>query len=128
MAHFIQLDTETDLGHGIVSPDEIGGSGNENFGPFASYMNQQTDWLRKDAAAVDRKKTPWIIVGGHRPWYLAAKSSSMCLDCKTVFEPLFMEFGVDLVMSGHVHAYERNAPIYDNQVCKRVVKLARPAR
>lgn len=118
MAHFIQLDTETDLGHGFISPDEPGGSEAEDSGPFASYMDQQTDWLQKDLSNVDREKTPWIIVGGHRPWYISAKnrSSTVCLECQDVFEPLFMEYSVDLVLSGHVHAYERNAPLYNYQV------------
>ena len=63
MTHFIQLDTETDLGHGFVSPNESGGPENENSGPFTSIMNQQTDWLEKDLAAVNRTKTPWVVVG-----------------------------------------------------------------
>lgn len=117
MVHFVQLDTETDLGHGIIAPDEVGGASKEDSGPFG-YMNQQTDWLAKDLAKVDRNRTPWIVVGGHRPWYLSVenKTSSVCTDCKNVFEPLFMQYGVDLVMSGHVHAYERNAPVYNNMV------------
>lgn len=28
-----------------------------------------------------------------------------------MFEPLFLKYGVDLVLSGHTHFYERNAPI-----------------
>lgn len=118
MAHFIQLDTETDLGHGFISPDEPGGSENEDSGPFGSYLNAQTDWLAADLAAVDRSKTPWVIVAGHRPWYIsyANKSSAICTECKDVFEPLFLDYSVDLVLSGHVHAYQRNAPMYDHQV------------
>lgn len=118
MAHFIQLDTETDLGHGFIAPDEPNGSEGENSGPFASYMNQQSDWLRKDLESVDRTKTPWVIVAGHRPWYISASNDSgtICTECKDVFEPLFLQHSVDLVLSGHVHAYERIAPIYNYQV------------
>ncbi|KAK4540463.1 hypothetical protein LTR36_009209 [Oleoguttula mirabilis] len=117
MAHFIQLDTETDLGHGFISPDEPGGSESEDSGPFATMMNQQTTWLAADLAAVDRAKTPWVIVAGHRPWYIsyANKSSAVCWECKDVFEPLFLNYSVDLVLSGHVHAYQRNAPMYNDQ-------------
>ncbi|KAK3116128.1 hypothetical protein LTR53_003801 [Teratosphaeriaceae sp. CCFEE 6253] len=116
MAHFVQLDTETDLGHGFVAPDEPGGSEEEESGPFATLMNQQTDWLAADLAAVDRRKTPWIVVAGHRPWYIsiANDSSDVCWVCKDVFEPVFLNYSVDLVLSGHVHAYERNAPMFDN--------------
>jgi 3',5'-cyclic AMP phosphodiesterase CpdA len=117
MAHFVQIDTETDLGHGLIAPDEPGGVEKEDSGPFASYMNQQTDWLKKDLAAVDRSKTPWVIVAGHRPWYINIEPdpSDVCKECKEVFEPLLLKYGVDLVLSGHVHAYQRNAPIYDHK-------------
>ena len=116
MSHFIQLDTETDLGHHLVAPDEPGGVEKEDSGPFASYMNQQIDWLRQDLAGVDRTKTPWVIVAGHRPWYISVTndSSDVCWECKDVFEPLFLDYSVDLVLSGHVHAYQRNAPLYNN--------------
>jgi hypothetical protein len=32
----------------------------------------QAEWLRRDLAAVDRTKTPWIIATSHFPFYLAA--------------------------------------------------------
>ena len=62
MVHFVQIDTETDLGHGIVGPDEPGGSDGENSGPFG-LANQQINWLTNDLQNVDRQKTPWVIVG-----------------------------------------------------------------
>lgn len=113
MAHYIQLDTETDLGHGFIGPDEPGGLAGEDSGPFNSIMNAQTTWLQKDLAAVDRIKTPWVIVAGHRPWYLsyANVSKTICWTCKDVFEPLLLQYGVDLVISGHAHFYQRSAPI-----------------
>jgi hypothetical protein len=61
MVHFVQIDTETDLGHGIVGPDEPGGSDGEDSGPFG-LANQQINWLTKDLQTVDRSKTPWVIV------------------------------------------------------------------
>jgi hypothetical protein len=117
MTHFVQINTETDLGHGYVSPDTPYGPEHEDSGPFGSYYNEQTDWLQKDLASVDRAKTPWVIVAGHRPWYISIQndSSDVCWACKDVFEPLLYEYKVDLVLSGHVHAYERNAPVYDNR-------------
>ena len=67
MVHYVQLDTETDLGHGLVGPDEPGGSAGEDSGPFGSYRDAQLDWLQKDLSAVDRKKTPWVVVGSSCP-------------------------------------------------------------
>ncbi|RFU33810.1 hypothetical protein B7463_g2574, partial [Scytalidium lignicola] len=118
MVHYIQLDTETDLGHGFIAPDEKGGPEGFDSGPFNSIMNAQTDWLAADLAAVNRSKTPWVIVAGHRPWYLshANASGTICWTCKDVFEPLLIHYKVDLVLSGHSHVYERNAPLANGVV------------
>ena len=45
MAHFIQLDTETDLGHHLTAPDEPGGVEEEDSGPFASYLYGARDFV-----------------------------------------------------------------------------------
>lgn len=63
MVHYIQFDTETDLGHGFIGPDEIGGSEGEESGPFSTLCDAQLKWLEKDLSSVDRNKTPWIIAG-----------------------------------------------------------------
>lgn len=118
MAHFIQLDTETDLGHGFIGPDEIGGTEGEGASPVNAKMNAQVNWLEADLKSIDRSVTPWVIVGGHRPWYLshANVTGTICWSCKDVFEPLFIKYGVDLVLSGHAHVYERLAPIADQKI------------
>lgn len=28
----------------------------------------QYAWLQRDLAAIDRSRTPWVIVGMHAPW------------------------------------------------------------
>ena len=104
MVHFVVFNTETDFPN---APDEPGGEGAENAGPFAP-SGTQLAWLEKDLASVDRRKTPWIIVGGHRPWYV---STTECLECQAAFEPLFIKYGVDLVLHGHKHFYERQAAV-----------------
>ncbi|KAJ4382503.1 hypothetical protein N0V85_008576 [Neurospora sp. IMI 360204] len=115
MVHFIQLDTETDLGHGFIGPDETGGSeGFFNVDPVNATMNAQATWLEADLAAVDRSKTPWVIVAGHRALYLS-NTDDTCSDCKDVFEPLLIKYKVDLVLSGHSHIYERLAPLAEGQ-------------
>lgn len=66
---------------------------------------------------MNHEKTPWDVVAGHRPWYISGQNrSSMRLDCRKVFEPLFTQYNVDLVLSGHVHAYQRNKPVVDHTV------------
>lgn len=111
MVHFVHIDTETDLGNGLIGPDE---GSPEYAGPFGSD-NQQIDWLADDLASVNRTVTPWIVVFGHRGWYLSA-SSSVCPNCRTAFEGLLHEYDVDLYINGHAHLYERTAPIYNNVI------------
>jgi acid phosphatase type 7 len=107
MVHFVQMDTETDLGHGLIGPDEPLGGNNEDAGPFG-LMNQQINWLTNDFANVDRSKTPWVVTLGHRPWY---SSGSICANCSLAFEPVLLKYGVDLHLAGHFHVYERMSPI-----------------
>lgn len=57
MAHFVMFDTETDLGVGFIGPDQLGGGQKDSDGPFGSYQDQQIDFLNKDLASVDRRKT-----------------------------------------------------------------------
>jgi len=107
MAHFIHVNTETDLGNDLVGPDE----GNpEHAGPFGS-PNQQINWFQNDLANVNRTVTPWIVAFGHRGWYLSS-SKNVCTNCQTAFEQLFWQYDVDLYVSGHAHFFERTAPIY----------------
>ncbi|KAH8655789.1 Metallo-dependent phosphatase-like protein [Xylariales sp. PMI_506] len=110
MVHYVFYDTETDLGHNLIGPDEAPST--ENSGPFG-LMNQQVDWLEKDLAGVDRCKTPWVVALGHRPWFISSKSNT-CTNCSLAFAPLFEKYSVDVVLSGHVHTYERNYPVFVN--------------
>ncbi|KAK9452081.1 Metallo-dependent phosphatase-like protein [Limtongia smithiae] len=113
MVHYVAINTETDLGNGLIGEDDIDGPEDMDSGPFGSYQNEQIDWLEKDLAAVNRSLTPWIIVMGHRPWYASASnvSSTICWNCKKAFEPLLLKYNVDMVFYGHIHMYERNAPV-----------------
>lgn len=70
--------------------------------------SNQYMWLQADLTAVDRTKTPWIFVLLHAPWYnsnLAHQGEGESMR-KAMEEMLFKE-RVDLVLAGHVHAYER---------------------
>ena len=96
---------------GLTGPDELNGGANDNEGPFG-VMNQQINFLKKDLAGVNRFVTPWVVAMGHRPWYMAADASDLCTVCQQAFEDIFYQHGVDLVMAGHIHASNRNDPIY----------------
>lgn len=44
-------------------------------GAYVPYKkgSAQYQWLRADLAAVDRARTPWLIVVTHPPWYAPCK-------------------------------------------------------
>ncbi|KAF8307932.1 Metallo-dependent phosphatase [Clavulina sp. PMI_390] len=113
MAHFLFINTETNLGNGIIGPDEPNGGQNDNDGPFGSYMNQQVDFIDQDLANVDRDVTPWIVVAGHRPWYVA--NAFPCPACQSAFEGLLVKHNVDLGVFGHTHNQQLIAPTKNNQ-------------
>ena len=56
MVHFVMFDTETDLGKGLISPEEFGGRQLLNNGPFGTE-NQQINFLNVDLSSVNRKVT-----------------------------------------------------------------------
>lgn len=103
------IDTETDFAN---APDAPGGETGLNAGPFGS-SGQQLAFLEADLASVDRTITPWVIVGGHRPWYTTGDDAG-CDSCQAAFEPLFYKYGVDLGIFGHVHNSQRFVPVYNN--------------
>lgn len=61
----------------------------------------------------------WIIVNMHKPLYSSPNtcSASSCKGVKSLrdtYHPLFDKYGVDLVLEGHVHNYQRSFPIKYN--------------
>jgi len=81
------------------------------------HWSAQYEWLDRDLAAVDRKKTPWIFAYWHSPWYNSNQAHQGDGDSmKSSFEDLLYKYKVDLCLSGHVHAYERNLPVYKNKL------------
>jgi acid phosphatase type 7 len=67
----------------------------------------QQDWVAKDLAATTR---PWKIVFFHHPpWSSGDHGSSTSM--RKAFAALFEQYGVDLVLTGHDHNYERSKPM-----------------
>ena len=56
MVHFVMFDTETDLGKGLIGPEEFGGRQLLDNGPFGTE-NQQISFLDADLSSVNRKVT-----------------------------------------------------------------------
>lgn len=79
-------------------------------GSYTDFDSNSTQykWLVSDLAKVDRTQTPWLIVLLHVPWYntnLAHQGEGESM--RKAMEDLLYKARVDVVFSGHVHAYER---------------------
>jgi hypothetical protein len=67
----------------------------------------QRDWL---AATLAGATQPWRIVAVHHSPYSAGYQGSH-LAARRAFVPLFEQYGVQLVLSGHDHDYQRSVPV-----------------
>jgi hypothetical protein len=74
----------------------------------------QYEFVEQTLQRVDRARTPWVIVGTHGNLYSTYRGHFKGLECfRLAYEPLFLKYGVDLVLNGHTHAYERFHPSAD---------------
>ncbi|KAK7256037.1 hypothetical protein RIF29_29469 [Crotalaria pallida] len=85
-------------------------------GAYTNYARtgEQYKWLERDLASVDRSVTPWLVAAWHPPWYSTYESHYREAECMRVeVEDLLYSYFVDIVFSGHVHAYERSNRVYN---------------
>ncbi|KAK9854186.1 hypothetical protein WJX84_001590 [Apatococcus fuscideae] len=86
--------------------------------------SDQWNWLAYDLLKINRVTTPWVTVNIHNPgahsnpsaWVTTDSSYKEFEQMRTSMEPLTYAYGVDVFFYGHVHAYERSAPIYNWEV------------
>jgi hypothetical protein len=78
----------------------------------------QYAWLETYLATrINRQRTPWVMVMMHTPWYNSNTGHwKEGEKTRANFEPLFFKYGVDVAIAGHVHSYERSAPVFNNTV------------
>ncbi|KAG1368616.1 Purple acid phosphatase [Cocos nucifera] len=92
VVHFLYISTETNF---------LKGSDQYNF-------------IKADLESVDRNKTPFIVVQGHRPMYTTSnevRDAPMRERMLEHLEPLLVQNNVNLALWGHVHRYERFCPV-----------------
>ena len=93
--HFVAIDSNCAIG--LASADRC---------TFAA----QKRWVEADLAA---STAPWKIVFFHHPPWSSGEHGSQLL-MRREFSPLFERYGVDLVLTGHDHDYERSKPMLGN--------------
>jgi predicted phosphodiesterase len=100
----------------LYKPFNMGGAryysfrkGNATFFALDSnYMDQaQLSWLERQLQATN---TPWKICYFHHPLYSDGRFHGPDKDLRAVLAPMFEKYGVDIVLSGHDHVYERIKP------------------
>ncbi|XP_028767888.1 purple acid phosphatase-like [Neltuma alba] len=103
-----------------------------SYSAYGTYTPQY-QWLEEELAKVNRTETPWLIVLVHAPWYNSYSYHFMEGETMRVtFEPWFVKYKVDVVFSGHVHAYERSERVSNiaynivNGRCTPVKDLSAP--
>ena len=89
--HFVALDTEDPL----LEISETAG-------------DDMQDWLAADLAAT---KKPWKIVFFHKPPYTSHPKRAPNLKARELLVPVLEEHGVQIVLAGHNHFYERFYPL-----------------
>ena len=112
--HVVALSTESDF-PGAPDVCHVPGA---SCGGFCDALGcgDWRPWLEADLKSVNRSATPWVVVGGHRPLHsvkdLDADGEPAGTDASLVaaLSGLFATYDVDLYVSGHQHAYERNGP------------------
>ena len=78
-----------------------------------SNDKMQLDFIRTDLKhANDNPETDFTIVFMHLPMYSSIQYPFM--DLRNELQPMFDLYGVDLVIGGHQHAYERTYPVMFN--------------
>ena len=80
-----------------------------SFGSDRSVGAPMYTWLEADLAATDAE---WLIAFWHHPPYSKGShdsdTESTLIEMRQNFLPLLEEHGVDLVLTGHSHSYERS--------------------
>lgn len=76
----------------------------------------QHNWLKRDLSAVDRSRTPYVVVIQHREIYTAESDDDKFNPrVQAALEPLFIEHQVDLNIGAHIHEYERTCAMREGQ-------------
>lgn len=75
----------------------------------ADPSGDQLDWLENDLAS--HENYTWKFVMFHKPPFSSSSIHGSWTEGQEYWCPLFDKYRVDIVFSGHVHAYERSKPI-----------------
>jgi len=74
----------------------------------STYMDKkQIKWMEDELAS---DTSEWKICFFHHPPYSSAKKHGSDKQLREIVEPIFVKYGVNVVLTGHDHVYERIKP------------------
>jgi predicted MPP superfamily phosphohydrolase len=74
----------------------------------SNYMDKrQVEWLESELA---KDTSAWKVCFFHHPPYSSGSTHGSDKQLRQVVEPIFVRYGVNVVLSGHDHFYERIKP------------------
>jgi hypothetical protein len=74
---------------------------------------RQLKWLEKELAkARSSRHIDWVVVCMHQVMISSADFNGVDLGLRQAYGPLFDKYGVDLVLCGHEHDYERSLAVH----------------
>ena len=68
---------------------------------------EQLDFFNADMATLNRMRTPWVLAMLHRPLFGSDPLDAIDHELAANWHAVFVAHGVDMVLSGHQHFYER---------------------
>jgi len=89
---------------------------------YYTYARKNVRFFALDSSKIDQKELAWLetalkgakedwkICYFHHPMYSDGGTHGSAIDVRVVFEPLFVQYGVNVVFAGHDHIYERITP------------------
>jgi hypothetical protein len=83
---------------------------------------QQTSWLLAQLATYRSPNSTidFVIAYFHNCAYCSNTTHGSDAGIRNVWQPIFDKWNVDLVINGHVHAYERTNPLFNNEAVKAI--------
>jgi hypothetical protein len=87
-----------------------------SFADFEPGSNQYR-WLLADLESIDRQEVPWVMVSVHCPIYNTFskhQNDPQPIQMKKHLEPLLVQYRVNFIVAGHLHAYSRSKPVANN--------------
>jgi len=80
-----------------------------------NVTSDQYKFIEKDLEqASANENTDWIVVTNYGPFYTSPSTHPPKNELRNIYHPLFDKYGVDLVLNGHNHNYQRTYPVTFN--------------